>query len=264
MPKKKKIDVLRELDVGNQVAEEEPDTLRDYFVQTETWKTIYRGDVDIVYGAKGSGKSAIYVLVQLHEKDLAKRGVILLPAENVRGDPAFAALTIEPPASEREYEGLWKIYFLSLIGREFKKLGFHTGDAKALISALEAASLLPREGVSLGSVLKSAQTYVRKRFRGVEGSVHFDQHSGGVTGVTGRIVFEEPTPEAKIRGDISVAELFGLVNSALKWEGKKKWSADAVLAKLKAFGRRAARFGSMSSSSKRLCAIAPLLLLINP
>ena len=99
----KKIDVLRELTFGNQVAEEEKDTLGDYFVQTNPWKKIYQGDVDIVYGPKGSGKSAIYVLIQEHEKELVRKRIILVPAENLRGDPAFSALLTQPPTGEREF-----------------------------------------------------------------------------------------------------------------------------------------------------------------
>jgi hypothetical protein len=86
--------ILNELDFGNQVAEDEKDTLRSYFVETNSWKQIYKGDIDIVYGAKGAGKSAIYVLIQEHRLELTKRGIILQPAENVRGDPAFKDLTV--------------------------------------------------------------------------------------------------------------------------------------------------------------------------
>jgi ABC-type lipoprotein export system ATPase subunit len=30
-----------------------------YFVETDQWKRLLRGEVDIVYGPKGSGKSAL-------------------------------------------------------------------------------------------------------------------------------------------------------------------------------------------------------------
>src|SRR6185437_13686250 len=48
---------------GARVAEEEVDELAEYFVETDQWKRLYRGDVDVVYGAKGSGKSALYSLL---------------------------------------------------------------------------------------------------------------------------------------------------------------------------------------------------------
>jgi hypothetical protein len=56
-------EVLRRVDIGRRVAEEEKDQLSAYFVETDQWRRIYSGDVDIVYGAKGAGKSAIYSIL---------------------------------------------------------------------------------------------------------------------------------------------------------------------------------------------------------
>lgn len=58
-----KREVLRATTFGKRVAEEEGDELSTYFVETDQWKRISEGEVDIVYGAKGSGKSAIYSLL---------------------------------------------------------------------------------------------------------------------------------------------------------------------------------------------------------
>ena len=55
--------VLRTLSFGQRIAEEERDYLANYFVETDQWRRMYSGDVDIVYGAKGSGKSALYFLL---------------------------------------------------------------------------------------------------------------------------------------------------------------------------------------------------------
>jgi hypothetical protein len=52
--------VLRELSFGQRVAEEEAAQLSAYFVETDQWRRVWDGEVDIVYGAKGAGKSAIY------------------------------------------------------------------------------------------------------------------------------------------------------------------------------------------------------------
>ena len=41
-------EVLRKLSFGNQVAEEERDTLKDYFVKTQAWDRINNGDIDIL------------------------------------------------------------------------------------------------------------------------------------------------------------------------------------------------------------------------
>jgi hypothetical protein len=110
----KKRDVLHHLSFGNQIAEEEKDTLKDYFVQTASWQKILRGEIDVIYGPKGAGKSAIYVLIQDYADYLFDKNVLLVSAENIRGDPAFKSLTLDPPTTEREFTNLWKLYFVTL------------------------------------------------------------------------------------------------------------------------------------------------------
>jgi hypothetical protein len=58
-----KRDILSASNFGQRIAEEEGEALRLYFVETDQWKRIFSGAVDVVYGAKGSGKSAIYSLL---------------------------------------------------------------------------------------------------------------------------------------------------------------------------------------------------------
>lgn len=220
-----KLSILNELDFGSQVAEEEKDSLRSYFVETNPWKKVYKGDVDIVYGPKGAGKSAIYVLVQAHETELRKKGIILLPAENVRGDPAFRDLVVSPPTGEREFENLWKLYFLSLIGRALQQNNIVGTDSSKLIEILRDAGLLPVDSMSFSGILKAVQDYLSRfgKPKAVEGTMMIDPVSGAPTGVTGGIVFDEPGAEGRSRGEISVAELFNLASTALKGKKQKIW-----------------------------------------
>src|SRR5579863_6991818 len=95
--------VLLDTTFGERVAEDEGDELKSYFVETEQWRKIIAGDVDIVYGAKGSGKSAIYSLLQSEYETLRlKRRIVVIAAENPRGTPAFRDLVDDPPATEDE------------------------------------------------------------------------------------------------------------------------------------------------------------------
>ena len=48
----RKLEVLQQLSFGNQIAEEEKDTLKDYFVQTSSWQKILRGEM----GPRGLAK----------------------------------------------------------------------------------------------------------------------------------------------------------------------------------------------------------------
>jgi putative ribosome biogenesis GTPase RsgA len=62
--------VLRETSFGKRIAEDEAVELATYFVETEQWRKIYDGDVDVVYGSKGAGKSAIYSLLNSRQDNL--------------------------------------------------------------------------------------------------------------------------------------------------------------------------------------------------
>lgn len=107
--------VLERSNLGARVAEEEADELAKYFVETDQWRRVLNGDVDIVYGPKGSGKSALYSLLLGSADDLFDRGIVILAAERPRGAPAFRDVVNNPPTTEWEFVALWKLYFLCLI-----------------------------------------------------------------------------------------------------------------------------------------------------
>ena len=86
--------ILTKAVFGSRIAEEEIDRLQLYFVETEQWRKVLAGDVDIVFGAKGSGKSALYSLLVARKDELRLgRRTIFLAGENPRGTPAFRDLT---------------------------------------------------------------------------------------------------------------------------------------------------------------------------
>ncbi|WP_105436529.1 hypothetical protein [Neorhizobium tomejilense] len=103
---KSKKDILKEVRFGNQIAEEERDDLRSYFVETQSWRQILGGDVDVVYGTKGAGKSALYLLVQDHIDMLFDNAILVVVAENPRGAPAFENLKVSPPPDEKQFINL--------------------------------------------------------------------------------------------------------------------------------------------------------------
>ena len=59
-----KLRVLSGLSLGSRVAEDEVDKLTSYFVETDQWRRVKDGDIDIVFGAKGSGKSALHATLR--------------------------------------------------------------------------------------------------------------------------------------------------------------------------------------------------------
>ena len=44
-----KQNVLTELNFGQRIAEEEVEALTEYFVETDHWRRLFSGDVDIIY-----------------------------------------------------------------------------------------------------------------------------------------------------------------------------------------------------------------------
>jgi hypothetical protein len=96
-----KREVVENASFGERVAEDEIDELASYFVETYQWQQIRNGEVDIVYGSKGAGKSAIYSLLSSRrEEEFFPRGIIIVCAENPRGALAFKDVVDDPPATE--------------------------------------------------------------------------------------------------------------------------------------------------------------------
>jgi hypothetical protein len=220
-----KTECLRHLTFGNQIAEEERDELKQYFVQTQAWTRILNGEVDIIYGPKGSGKSALYVLAQDHADDLFDKYVIQIAAENPRGTPAFRDLDIDPPSSEREFIGIWKLYFLTLTAKSIHDFGIANEHATNLFLRLEEHNLMPARRTTLGAILKSVRAYVSRMLKpaAIEGGVAIEPSTGLPVGLTGKILFEDPEIEQHQKGFVSVDELLFEANEALAEEGYEAW-----------------------------------------
>ena len=71
---------LRTVSFGQRVAEEETDVLSSYFVETDHWTRLFRGEIDVVYGAKGAGKSALYSLLLSRSGELFDKSSLLVAA----------------------------------------------------------------------------------------------------------------------------------------------------------------------------------------
>lgn len=153
-PQPNKVAQLESLVFGQRVAEEEP-RLEEYFVETLIWRKILRGEVDIVYGMKGSGKSALFHLLTVSRN--VPKGVKVIPAENPRGTPIFNAIKTEPPPTESQFVYLWKLYILSLIASDTEILDTLKKDYPDLLKQLNFAGII---GGDKSEILKSALKYV--------------------------------------------------------------------------------------------------------
>lgn len=209
---------------GARTAEDETDDLEQYFVETDEWRKLYQGDVDIVYGPKGSGKSALYSLLMRRQNALFDRQVLTVPAENVRGALVFQDLVAEPPHDEEEIRRTWKLYFLSLIGHTLREYGIGGPSANRLHTALEDAGLLPVEW-TLKKGLVAVRSYLARFFNieGVQTGIELDPVTGQPSGITGKVCFSEPTAAQRKLGFISADELLEIADKALKSAGYQLW-----------------------------------------
>jgi hypothetical protein len=110
------IEVQRALNIGSGVAEFD-DALQRYFVETDAFRMLVENRADVVAGDKGTGKTALYKILQQRYAEIPELGTTeIIPAFNVTGSPIFQRLAEGEPYTEAQYMTLWKGYFLSLAG----------------------------------------------------------------------------------------------------------------------------------------------------
>lgn len=211
------IQTLKTISIGESVAEREKQGLAGYFVETEAWQKLYGGLIDIVYGAKGTGKSALYLLLTDKSDELLSKGINVVPGEEVENDPVFRSLEeSEEMPSETEFRDLWKIYFLALIGNyifqqreengKFREQGFDEA-----IRILQEAGLVPLKG--LGKVLRQAKEFVNK----------FQPSAKSPEGWEYKLILREPTVKEEDSGKISALQLIKDIDELLNENKYEFW-----------------------------------------
>lgn len=135
-------DILRQLELGSSVAEHD-EALEDYFIETEVFRALVEDRRDTIAGDKGTGKTALYRILQKRYPSLLA-DVEVLAGFNPAGAPVFQRLAEGEPWEEGQYISVWKAYVLSLVGNWV--LQIHEGDFSPRMSELDA--LLRKTGLS--------------------------------------------------------------------------------------------------------------------
>ena len=216
-------DVLTNCTFGSPVAEQESAQLGAYWVTTTQWRDVSSGSVDIVYGPKGSGKSALYSQLLNHADELKQRHIVVIGAENPRGTPAFQSLLSGADVSERQFISLWKVYFLSLVGEQIGGLYPRSPTATTVIDALQTAGLmLPK--ASLANRLSAAWVYVLRWLNpsSAEAEVGFD-FASGLPKVRFKLSPSDKPETAIAPAEIGLDDLLAHENTALKESGSTVW-----------------------------------------
>lgn len=216
--------LLTRLSLGKRVAEEEVDDLASYFVETEQWRKVLADEVDIIFGPKGAGKSAIYSTLLQREAEMFDRGVFLISAENPRGTPAFKDLVADPPTAQLEFTTLWKLYILSLVGSVLAEWDVPGDAAKQVRAKLAAENLLTVKGATLSSRVRAVRDFMRRFLSpsAVEGSMTINPHNGTPI-FAGKITLGEPDASQRANGLLSIDSLLHLADEALSNTDYELW-----------------------------------------
>lgn len=219
-----RLEFLKSLSFGSQIAEEEIQHLYRYFVQTDQWNRIVGGEIDIIRGEKGAGKSAIYLLLSRNSDVLFDRRVLLANAENPKGSTVFKDLMSDPPATEAEFILLWKLYILVLIASQIREYDLRGRHLHGVLVALEEAGLLEAE-LNLSGLLRSAHVFARRLLSHgkLEAGVELDQTSGAPSGIIGRFSLAEPTGELRRRGVNSLDGYLKIIDDVLAENDFSVW-----------------------------------------
>jgi hypothetical protein len=216
-------EILRKLDLGNSVAEFDS-ALESYFVETETFRTVLRDKADIVAGDKGTGKTALFKILQARASQYAElRGVVILPAFNPSGSPIFQKLTESDPLDEGTYGAVWKTYVLALVGNWLLDQVDPENRSKdlKLIERLLVQAELRSLDHSPVSVFGRIVDWAKKKLGGLKSAQLSLVVPNGPT-VTPKLEFDAAGPgDAPVRYE----EALAILNRALVAEGRTCWVA---------------------------------------
>jgi len=221
-----KIEILQQINLGERIAEEEIETLDEYFVSTEDWRLLFENKVDVIYGSKGAGKSALYAILDSKKQELFDKFVFLTTAENPRGNTVFEGLNFDPPTSEIEFTRLWKLYFLIITVTEFDSWGINSKRFLEIKSVLIAAKLIPAK-FGLRAILKACRDYVRQimKLEAIEPKIGINEISGIPNSFSIKVSFREPDHKEFEEGMRSIDYLYQTLQEALLEEKFSLWIA---------------------------------------
>jgi hypothetical protein len=157
------------------------------------------------------------------ELELFDKRVLLTTAERPRGATVFNDLVSDPPTTEQEFVGLWKLYIVTIVAQKIREFGVSGTEFEKLISTLEGQGLLDIDS-DLARVFKSVRRYVSRWFKPkiIEGSMAIDPTTFIPT-IAGKITPGEPEVDERSKGAMSVDKLAELVNAALEQSNYQIW-----------------------------------------
>jgi len=208
-------DVLRALDLGSSVAEFD-DSLEKYFVENEAFHALINNEVDIVAGDKGTGKTALYRVLQKRYGLLPQlKGIEVLAGFNPAGSPIFQRLVREEVLSEGQYVSVWKAYLLSLIGNWALEIvgEDHSERFRRLATMLSETGLRSKDDKP-ETIFSKIVNFVQRALNPQTAEVEFTLSESGIPIVKPKLTFGDSDKEHAVK-EISHEEALRLLNDCL-------------------------------------------------
>ncbi|MGN6802388.1 MAG: P-loop ATPase, Sll1717 family [Ginsengibacter sp.] len=219
-----KKELIESISFGESIAELEAEKLKDYFFKTEYWRLLRNDSIDVIYGAKGAGKSALYTSITNDVNSLFDENTLVALAENPTGNTAFSNLKNDPPTTETEFVRLWKVYFLVITAKVLDEYEINDSNAKKVKQILIDCNLIPAQN-KLASFLKACFDFVKSFRNGKEVSTtaEFDPLTGMYSGQKFSVAFGEPSKSDFDKGLIPIEYVYDLLSSSLKAHKIRLW-----------------------------------------
>lgn len=218
-------DALRMLDLGSSVAEFDK-SLEKYFVENEAFHALVRDEADVIAGDKGTGKTAVYRILQKRYGHIAElKGVEVLAAFNPAGNPIFQKLVQQQVLTEGQYVSVWKAYTLSLAGNWIIEIAGedYSANFKSLANLLSETGLRSRDDKP-ETIFSKLINSIQRVFTPKKAELEMTLSETGIPIVTPRVEFERDDA-SKTPKEIPHEEALRLLNSCLADFGCSVWLA---------------------------------------
>ena len=209
-------EIIRTLDLGNSVAEFDAD-LERFFVETEPFRALVEGRSDIIAGDKGTGKTALYKILQKRYGAIPElKNVEVVTAFNPSGNPVFQRLAHHEVLTEGQYGTVWKAYTLSLVGNWLLSLydDAPTDKMRELDDLLTRTSLRTKDDTP-ATVFSKIMNTIRLALSPTAAEMKMTLSETGIPILTPRLEFDAAGAHSKNVATVSHEDALGLLNAAL-------------------------------------------------
>jgi hypothetical protein len=208
--------LIGNLNLGKSVAEFD-EALETYFIETNAFRELISDKIDIIAGDKGTGKTAIYRILQKKYTTLPTLDATeVLAAFNPTGNPVFQKLGEHDVQDEGEYIRMWKLYFLSLVGNWILGIwdGSYTTSMIQLDELLKGLDIRSKDDAPV-NIFTRTLSRIGRLFQWRSAAVEISATDTGIPVITTRIEFDNTASPEASQKNVSVEFALRLLDTCL-------------------------------------------------